>query len=187
MGSKGKLFIVSAPSGAGKTTLTRKVLKKTENLSYSVSHTTRLPRINETHGVDYFFIDEKEFLQRINDGLWLEWAKVHDNYYGTSKGFINEALNNSRHILLDIDVQGAQQVMASGMQFVSIYIMPPSFEELEKRLRQRGTDTADVIEKRLENAKKELDKKDMYQYVIVNDDLDKAITDFVGIFEAQTQ
>ncbi len=183
MTDTGRLFIVSAPSGAGKTTLTNYILNSFDNISYSVSHTTRAPRGKEKHGKDYFFIDEKEFVKRIEQHLWLEWAKVHDNYYGTSLDFVQDQLNKGRHILLDIDVQGARQVMGSLTDIVSIFIMPPSFEVLEQRLKHRGTDSDKVIQKRLKNAKAEMAKKDLYDHVVVNDDLDRAIADMMKIFK----
>ncbi len=182
---KGKLFVVSAPSGAGKTTLVRQVLKQFKTLSYSVSHTTRAPRGNETDGLDYFFISVVEFKEKIARGLWLEWAKVHDNYYGTSRAFVEGTLQKGQNLLLDIDVQGAEQVMASGLNPVSIFIMPPSFEALSERLKNRGTDSLPVIEKRLENAKVEMARKDRYQYVVVNDDLDTALKELGSIFKKE--
>ena len=148
MAGIGKLFIVSAPSGAGKTTLVRQMLKQFETLSYSVSHTTRAPRGNEENGIDYFFISKAEFKEKIVKGHWLEWAKVHDNYYGTSKAFVEDSLQKGKSLLLDIDVQGAEQIMASGLNPVSIFIMAPSFDVLYQRLLNRGTDSLIVIEKR---------------------------------------
>lgn len=183
MKNKGRLFIISAPSGAGKTTLTREVLKRFDTLSYSVSHTTRSPRAGEQSGRDYFFITLAEFEKNIAKGLWLEWARVHGNYYGTSRPFVEDCLRAGRSLLLDIDVQGARQIMASDLCPVSIFIMPPSFEELTKRLKGRGTDSSEVIEKRLLNAKTEMAQKDLYQHVIINDDLDTAINELCRIFE----
>ncbi len=185
MAEKGKLFVVSAPSGAGKTTLVRKVLKEFETLSYSVSHTTRPPRKNEEDGLDYFFISPDEFEENIVKGLWLEWAKVHGNYYGTSKPFVQDCLKKGKNLLLDIDVQGAEQIMASGLDPVSIFIMPPSFEVLRQRLLNRGTDSEEVIEKRLENAKMEIAEKDRYTHVVVNDDLDTALKELCSIFKKE--
>ncbi|OGR23255.1 MAG: guanylate kinase [Desulfobacterales bacterium RIFOXYA12_FULL_46_15] len=185
MAGKGKLFVVSAPSGAGKTTLIRQVLKRFKTLSYSVSHTTRAPRSNEEDGLDYFFISPAEFEEKIAKGLWLEWAKVHDNYYGTSKSFVKACLQKGKSLLLDIDVQGAEKIMASGLNPVSIFIMPPSFEVLSQRLLNRGTDSKEVIEKRLVNAKTEMALKDLYRYVVVNDDLNTALKELYSIFKKE--
>ncbi len=181
----GKLFIVSAPSGAGKTTLVGYVLKRFETLSYSVSHTTRSPRAGEQDGVDYFFISPKEFEQKIEQGQMLEWAKVHDNYYGTSKQFVEDCLAKGNSLLLDIDVQGGFQIMASDFEPVSVFIMPPSFEELKTRLLGRGTDSTTVIEKRLANAKQEMEQKHRYHHVLMNDDLDGAIEKLCDIFKKE--
>jgi len=187
MTGKGKLFVVSAPSGAGKTTLIRQILKRFKTLFYSVSHTTRAPRNNEAEGRDYFFISPAEFEEKISQGLWLEWAKVHDNYYGTSRPFVESCLDSGKSLLLDIDVQGATQIMASGLNPVSIFIMAPSFEVLSRRLFSRGTDSKEVIEKRLVNAKAEIAQKDRYQYVVVNDDLDEAVKELCSIVEKEME
>ncbi len=181
----GKLFVISAPSGAGKTTLIRQVLNRFNRLSYSVSHTTRHPRKNEQDGRDYFFVSTEAFEQKINQGDLLEWAKVHDNYYGTSREVVKNTLDRGLSLLLDIDVQGAGQIMSSGLDPVTIFIMPPSFETLSHRLEGRGTDSKDVITKRLENAKFEMAQKDLYQHVVVNDDLDEAIETLCLIFEKE--
>jgi len=185
MAGTGKLFVVSAPSGTGKTTLIGKVLKRIENLSYSVSHTTRDPRGNEQEGRDYFFIDIDEFEKKIILKDWLEWAKVHDNFYGTSKAFVQENLEKGQSLVLDIDVQGAEQIMALDLDLVSIFIMPPSFEVLSQRLENRGTDPKEVIAIRLDNAKSEIARKDRYQYVVVNDNLDKAAEELCLIFKKE--
>jgi guanylate kinase len=186
MVERGKLFVVSAPSGAGKTTIIKEVLTQFENLSYSVSHTTRSPRKNERDGLDYFFITTDDFEQKISEKHWLEWAKVHDNYYGTSASFVTDNLEKGQHLLLDLDVQGAEQVMASKLSLVTIFIMAPSFEILAKRLNDRGTDSKEVIAKRLENAKAEIAQKDKYQYVIINDNLETAIKELSMIFKKET-
>ncbi|MBU1341888.1 MAG: guanylate kinase [Proteobacteria bacterium] len=185
MTGKGKLFVISAPSGAGKTTLVRKVLGRFETLSYSVSHTTRNPRGSEQDGLDYFFISPEEFEQKIAQDHWLEWAKVHDNYYGTSKEFVRNCLEKGQSLILDIDVQGAKQMMVSDLKPVTIFILPPSFEILSQRLENRGTDSKQVIARRLENAKQEMDQKDKYQYVVVNDDLDQATEALCLIFKKE--
>jgi guanylate kinase len=181
----GKLFVISAPSGAGKTTLIREVLKKFKSLSYSVSHTTREPREKEQDSIDYFFINKEEFEQKIKQKSWLEWAKVHDNYYGTSKDFVKNCMDKGEHILLEIDVQGATQIINSDLNPVTIFILPPSFEILSQRLENRCTDSKEVIARRLTNAKNEMDKKNLYQYNIVNDDLKKAVNELCSIFKKE--
>ncbi len=183
MTDKGKLFIISAPSGAGKTTLIKIVLGLFKELSYSVSHTTRLPRKDELHGLDYYFISQEEFEKKIQQKNWLEWAKVHGNYYGTSKNFVKQNLDKGKNLILDIDVQGALKIMQSGLNMVTIFIMPPSIEVLSQRLGKRGTDSQKIIATRLKNAKKEIAKKDMYQYVVVNDDFEKAKEELCKIFK----
>ncbi|WDP89006.1 MAG: guanylate kinase [Desulfobacter sp.] len=182
MVARGRLFIVSAPSGAGKTTLVRQILKRFSRLSYSVSHTTRPPREGEVHGTDYFFTDKTTFKALIDSGQMLEWAKVHDNYYGTSKPFVQEQLDAGNSILLDIDVQGGQQIMETDLDPVSIFIMPPSLEALEERLLRRGTDSPEVIRRRLDNAVGEMEQRNGYDHVLVNDRLEDAVDALSDIF-----
>ena len=181
----GKLFVISAPSGAGKTTLIREVLKQFKSLSYSISSTTRPPRKNETDGRDYFFITAHEFEEKIRQGAWLEWARVHDHYYGTSRSVVEQTLEQGRSLLLDIDVQGAAQVIKSDLSPVTLFILPPSVEELERRLKGRGTDESAVIEKRLRNAVAEMAQKDTYQYQVINDDLETAVNEILSIFKKE--
>lgn len=171
----GRLFIISAPSGAGKTTLCTAILKRFPNLSYSVSHTTRAPRTGERDGVDYFFITEDEFKRSIEKGAWAEWAQVHDHYYGTSAQFIDRQLSAGKDILLDIDVNGARQILSRYPSCVTIFIMPPTFDTLRQRLLKRGTDSEQVIARRLKNAETEISQKDMYRHIVVNDSLPDAI------------
>ena len=175
---KGALIILSAPSGAGKTTLCHKLLQAMPHqLRHSISTTTRKPRGHETHGGEYFFISETEFLEKIKKSEFAEWAKVHDHYYGTSKDFLNQTLKQGLSVLLDIDVQGAENLrQAYPKQSHSIFITPPSLQELEKRLRSRGTDSDKAIEKRLTNAKAEMERSQEFDLVLVNDDLDKTYT-----------
>ena len=181
----GRLFVVSAPSGAGKTTLCKAARARLPELVYSISTTTRAPRPGEVEGKDYFFVSEAQFRQGIEDGQWAEWAKVHDHYYGTSARFIEQHLEMGRDVLLDIDVQGARQILDRYPFAVTIFIMAPSKNALRERLVTRGQDAAGVIEKRLRNADGEIASKGWYQYVVINDDLDVAIERFVSIFKGR--
>jgi len=181
--NRGSLFIISAPSGAGKTTLTKAVLDRFIDILYSVSYTTRELRSGEQDGVDYYFTTKENFKEGINNGKWAEWAEVHGNYYGTSAEFIDNNLAAGRDILLDIDVQGTFQILERYPDSITIFIMPPSFEILKERLESRGTDSKAVIEKRLENAQKEMAKKDLYRHVIVNDQLPDAVAELISIIE----
>jgi guanylate kinase len=173
--------VISAPSGAGKTTLCRRLLKTFPNLSYSISYTTRAPRQNEADGSDYFFISPKEFEKRIRTKRWAEWALVHGNYYGTSLDYLNEKRDQGQDILLDIDVQGATQIVSHYPEAVTIFIMPPSFEVLRERLEKRATESHDQIERRLENARKEMVSKDFYKHTIINDVLSVATQQLIAI------
>jgi guanylate kinase len=170
----GHLFIVSAPSGAGKTTLCSTLRCRFRELAYSVSYTTRVPRKGEREGRDYHYISVDEFELGITQGRWAEWARVHQNYYGTSAQWIDRTLNAGRHILMDIDLQGARQMLQRFPRAITIFIMPPSVEELEKRLRARQTDHPQTIVLRMANAVEEIAQKDFCKYVIVNDDLEDA-------------
>ncbi len=181
----GKLFILSAPSGAGKTTLCKEMLERFSQLSFSVSHTTRAPRKGEVHGRDYFFIDRQSFESGIERALWVEWALVHGNYYGTSRSFVNSTLEKGGSLILDIDVQGAKQIVAAFPGAVTVFIMAPDLVTLERRLRGRGTDSEEVIRQRLENAEQEIMQRDWYTHVIVNDDLAISIETLKAIFEGE--
>jgi guanylate kinase len=180
----GHLFIISAPSGAGKTTLRQAAMTRFPDLSYSVSFTTRPPREGERDGCDYVFIPPDEFEAGIRDGRWAEWARVHGHYYGTSALFLEQARAAGRDVLLDIDVQGAQQICRRFPDSVTIFIMPPSLEVLEQRLRARATDGPEAVELRLRNARREMAQKDRYRHVIVNDDLDRAIGELIAILNS---
>ncbi len=181
--STGRLFILSAPSGAGKTTMLRAVLDRFSNLCYSISHTTRPPRPGEEHGVDYFFVDKETFEAGIKNGEWLEWAKVHGHLYGTSAAFIDETLGAGKDVLLDIDVQGAKSVLRGYPDCVTIFILPPSMEELERRLRKRGAASETDIQTRLKNAKWETAQKDFFRFQIVNDDLERAKEALISLID----
>lgn len=181
----GKLFVVSAPSGAGKTTLCKLMLEAFPEISYSVSHTTRSPREGEVHGQDYYFIGKEAFEERIENNQWAEWAKVHDNYYGTSLTLIRETLEKGGSLLLDIDVQGAKQITRAFPSAVTLFIMAPDLEVLEQRLRSRGTDSEEAIRKRMKNAVIEIEQKDFYNHVIDNDDLETSKKQMAAIFKRE--
>jgi guanylate kinase len=182
--SGGRLFIVSAPSGAGKSTLCSAVRRHLGDLAYSVSYTTRPPRRGERRGEDYHFVSEAEFLQGVDQGRWAEWARVHGNYYGTSARWIEETLNSGRDILMDIDLQGARQMARRFPEAVTIFIMPPSLDELERRLRQRAADSLKDIDLRLENAREEIARRSFCRHELVNDNLEEATRELVALIES---
>ena len=184
---RGHLFIISAPSGAGKTTLAKAVLQQFTDILYSISYTTRKPRAEERDGVDYHFISKQDFKKGIKKGRWAEWAEVYGNYYGTSAEFIEKSLSSGCDILLDIDVQGTLQILKHYPDSVTIFILPPSVNALRKRLEMRGSDSKAVIEKRLVNARKEMAQKKMYRHIIVNDTLSSAIEEISAIFKKYHQ
>lgn len=171
---KGKIFVVSAPSGSGKTTIVRQVLKSLPEIVFSVSATTRPQRAQEINGKDYFFIGKDEFLKRINDGDFAEWEIFYDYYYGTLKSFIYSNIDEGRSVLLEIDVNGALKIKETFPEALLIYISPPSIEELERRLRARGTETETDLKKRIDRAQMELEKKFLFDVVFINDNLEKA-------------
>lgn len=166
-------LVLSAPSGAGKTTLVRRLLAEFPRLAFSVSHTTRPPRQGEVDGADYHFLDKTTFEQRRDKGLYLEWAKVHDNFYGSPADPFLAATASGRDMLFDVDVQGAR-LLRIAIPALFVFILPPSLAELERRLGGRGTDAPDVIAKRLRNAKREIADAPRFDALIVNDDLDQA-------------
>jgi guanylate kinase len=184
---RGHLFIISAPSGAGKTTLAKAVLQQFTDMLYSISYTTRKPRAEEKDGVDYHFVSKQDFEKGIKKGRWAEWAEVYGNYYGTSAEFIEKSLSSGCDILLDIDVQGMLQILKHYPDSVTIFILPPSVNALRKRLEMRGSDSMAVIETRLLNAKKEMAQKDSYRHVIVNDKLSGAVEELIAIFKKYRQ
>lgn len=182
---RGVLFILSAPSGAGKTTLSREILERLPDLCVSVSYTTRKPRAGEQDGQDYHFVDEVRFHRLRETGAFAEWAQVHGSLYGTPRTPLDEALACGQDFLLDIDVQGARQVKAVYPEAVSIFVLPPSWEELETRLRSRGTEPEEVIARRLQRAQEETAALGTYDYFLVNDRLDHAVTLLCAIVEAE--
>ena len=174
---KGRLFVFAAPSGAGKTTLVHAVVTRHPELRFSISYTTRTPRRNEANGVDYLFVDEEEFMRLRDEGEMLEYACVFDHYYATSRSQVEKHLAEARDVILEIDWQGARQVRESMPEAVTIFILPPSVEELEHRLRDRRTDAPEVIERRLRDALADMSHWHEFDYVIINDDLDQAVAD----------
>ena len=177
----GRLFVVSGPSGVGKSTLLKKARKDLPNLSYSVSLTTRAPRKGEVDGVHYHFVSRPEFKERVERGEMAEWAEVVGNLYGTSALVLEERLAQGDDVLLEIEVQGAHQIKKRFKQAVFIFIMPPSWEVLESRLRGRGTEEEEVVRRRLELAKAELDQAHWYDHQVVNDDLERAAMELVRL------
>jgi len=180
----GRLFVISAPSGAGKTTLRKAALERFKKIRYSTSYTSRQPRAGEIDHVDYHFISKAEFKRGIETGRWAEWALVHGNYYGTCAVFIDKELAAGRDILLDIDIQGTVQILKRFPASITIFIMPPSLDELKKRLEERGTDSQVVIQRRMNNAKAEMARKDMYRHIVVNDRLQIATAELIALIES---
>jgi guanylate kinase len=181
----GKLFVFAAPSGAGKTTLVHAVVRKHPELRFSISYTTREPRINEANEVDYLFVDEDEFMRLRDEGEMLEYARVFDNYYATSRSQVEKHLADNRNVVLEIDWQGARQVRESMAECVTIFILPPSLAELERRLRDRRTDKPEVIERRLRDARSDMSHWEEFDHVIINDDLDQAIAALEAVLRGQ--
>ncbi len=181
-GKQSRLVVISAPSGTGKTTLCARLLKDIPELVLSISTTTRAPRGQEKHGVEYFFLPIAEFKSLIAVNGFAEWAEVHGNFYGTAKRFIETTFAAGKSLLLDIDVQGADSLKkAYPAETVRIFLKPPSMEELERRLRARGTDSEESIQKRLLGAVQEMTYLDHFDHVVVNDDLEKAYFELSGI------
>lgn len=172
---RGNLYIVSAPSGSGKTTLLQHLLKNFKELSFSVSYTTRQARSGEQHGVDYFFTDRNTFLGMVDRGEFLEWAEYHGQLYGTARAFVEQHIEAGRNVILDIDVQGARQVKSKIEDAISVFVLPPSFSELERRLKARNRESEEAIRRRLEIAKGEIFFYRDYDYIIINDILENSI------------
>ena len=182
---KGKLFVITAPSGAGKTSLIEAVMRDDPSLKISISYTTRAPRKGEKDGVDYHFVDEKTFRAMGSRGEFLESAEVHGNHYGTAKQVILDAVQRGEDLILEIDWQGAQQVRKLYPACIGIFILPPSVEELERRMRSRGQDSEAVIRRRIDNAREELAHKGEFKYAIINKDFETARRELAKIIQGE--
>lgn len=182
----GTLIVLSGPSGAGKGTICSELLKKEKDLKLSISMTTRNPRGSEKDGIDYYFVTKKEFEKKISNGEFLEYAKVHgDNYYGTPKDKVEEALKNGEDIILEIDIQGALEVKEKMAEGIFIFIMPPSMRELRDRLVKRNTETKEKIVERFKNAYKEINEVTKYNYIVINDEIESAVEKVKAIILAE--
>lgn len=181
----GNLIVISGPSATGKGTICKELLKQYKDISYSISATTRPPREGEINGVNYWFVSKNEFQIMINEAKLLEWAEVYGNYYGTPIDKINDALASGKDIILEIDTQGAMQVKKCFPQGIFIYIVPPSLDELVKRINKRGTDSTESIECRLNSASEEISNAVNYHYVIVNDIVSSAVEKIIAIIKAE--
>lgn len=180
------IIILSAPSGAGKTSITKKLLELDSNLTLSISVTTREKRVGEVEGVDYFFTDKPSFSKMVDGGKFLEYTEMYNNMYGTPKAYVEEQILNKKDVLFDIDSKGAYQILDSvNSKVVSIFILPPSLEELEKRLKLRNQDDAKNIDKRLSFAKDEMLHSSNYDYVVINDNFDNTIKEITSIINLE--
>ncbi len=183
-GRAGEVFVISAPSGTGKTTLAIRLLQEVEGLAFSVSHTTRPPRPGETGGIDYHFIDRTRFESLVESGDFIEWAQVGDALYGTSRRTIEEITSSGRDVLLDLDTQGAAAIRRVLAEAILIFIMPPDLDALRQRLRERGTESPEALEHRISLAGGEIARAGAYDYIVVNDDLGTAFEKLKAIFLA---
>ncbi len=183
--SKGALYIVSAPSGAGKTSLLKELLKEDLDVELSVSHTTRAKRDGETHGQEYFFVSIDEFQQMVQQDDFLEHAQVFDNFYGTSKSAVLKRIAEGVDVILEIDWQGARQVREAIPEAITVFILPPSIEELENRLKGRGQDSDETIQRRMSDALSEISHYDEYDFVIINDDFQTALSELKTVMISQ--
>ena len=182
---RGKLFVLSGPSGVGKGTIREKIFENSNiNLTYSISMTTREPRMNEIDGVDYFFVTKDEFDANIKDGNLIEYSEFVGNYYGTPKSYVERLLNEGKNVLLEIEVNGAQQVVNKMPDAITIFLMPPSLEELERRIRGRRTESEDIVHERLDKASREMSLQSKYKHVVYNDDLEKASLEIAEIIKS---
>jgi guanylate kinase len=178
---RGRLFVIAAPSGAGKTSLVRALMERETGLRFSISYTTRRQRPNEVHGRDYFFVSKDEFERMVDAGAFLEHARVFDNFYGTARRQVEDSLTAGQDLILEIDWQGAAQIRRAMPESISIFILPPSRDELERRLRGRGTDAEDVIRRRLDDAAADMTHWREFDYVVVNDVFERALADLQAV------
>ena len=185
MSDRGKLFVVSGPSGVGKSSICQEAIQAIQDLRLSISYTTRAPRPGETHGREYWFVSEEEFHSMVKQQAFAEWANVYGSFYGTPWKEIQGERKLQHDIILDIDVQGAKQVMRNLSDAITVFVMPPSLEKLKKRLSGRGTDTPDTVEHRFKQAQKEMKQYHRYHYTIVNGILDEAVQAFISIVRAE--
>ena len=185
MKREGVLYVLSAPSGAGKTTLCKEIIDRFPDLRHSVSYTTRTPRQGEVHGRDYFFVGQEEFKRMVAAGEFAEWAEVHGNLYGTSLATLKECRTQGIDLILDIDCQGARQLKGRFEGGVYIFVLPPSMQELRRRLDNRSSDTVEVIERRIKNAAGEIRESRWYDYIIVNDRLEEAAVQLQSVLIAE--
>ncbi len=182
---KGLIVVISAPSGAGKTTLLKRLLQTSPSFTPSVSFTTRSSRKNEIEGVDYYFVSPEEFQKTRQEGKFVEWAQVHGQLYGTSIDFLNEAIKAEKDVILEVDVKGGTQIKKRYPQAVLIFLLPPSWQELQRRLGNRATEETKKTRERIQRAKKEIMYIPSYDYVVVNDDINKALDDLLAIIRAE--
>ena len=183
--NKGKLIVVSGPSGSGKGTVLKRVLQSDSNIFYSVSATTRAPREGEENGVHYYFITREEFEKKIKEGGMLEYAEYVGNYYGTPKDTVTEKLSRGQDVILEIETKGAEKIREKCPDAIFVFITPPSMEELKKRLIGRGTESIEVINKRLSRAAEEMKAQSLYDYIVVNDEADRAALDIAAIIRSE--
>ena len=182
---KGLLLVVSGPTGAGKGTICKSILEKNDHIKLSISATTRKPRTGEVHGVNYFFIEKEEFKTMIEQGEFLEYAQIYDNFYGTPKAAIMETLEKGQDVILEIEMQGARQVKEVYPEGIFVFVLPPSLKELKNRIVGRGTETAEEIEKRFSCAFEEIKQIDDYDYFIVNQDVEKSVKELESIISSE--
>jgi guanylate kinase len=181
------VVVITAPSGSGKTTIYKRLLEKRKDIGFSVSYTTRKKRNIESDGEDYYFIDRKKFHEKIDAGDFIEWAEVHGDLKGTDRRHLEECLRRSRACILDVDVQGAISIMREFPDALTVFIVPPSIGELRARLEKRGTESAEELTIRLANAQKELEYQDLFQYIVVNELVDRAVNEIEAIIDGELE